>query len=141
MPPPWGVLWPRCPRAGRAVAPTAIGLRVVIHEPFGKPFAPTTVFSIAPTPFDERGLRVCTANQRIGNGDRANRVIGEPGLRVKQRGEILAAVVFEFVDRADDVANDCAEHVYCPNFSRQIRRPALTPWEVGAFAASVWQES
>jgi hypothetical protein len=30
---------------------------------------------------------------------------------------------------------------YCPNFSRHTRMPANTPCDVGALAASVWQDS
>jgi hypothetical protein len=52
----------------------------------------------------------CAANQGIGNRKSANRVIGEAGLRVKEWLEVLAAVIFEFVDRADDFVNDGAEH-------------------------------
>lgn len=32
-------------------------------------------------------------------------------------------------------------NTYCPNFSRHTRKPAKTPCEVGALAASVWHES
>ena len=93
---------------GCAVASAAIGLGVVVQKPEGELFAPSAVFCVALAPFNEGGLRVRSTRQRIGNRHGANRVIGEAGLRVKQRGKVFAFEVRELVGRADDVA----EHDY-----------------------------
>jgi len=95
---------------GRAVAPTAVGLRVVVHEPFGKAFAPAAVFGVEGAPLDQGGLWVGASGQGVCHCHGADRVIGEAGFWVEQRFKVLAAKVLEFVGCADDVADDGAEH-------------------------------
>ena len=58
--------------------------------------------------------RVTGMDERIGNGDGADGVVGEGRARMEEWFEILRAMVVEFVDRTDDVADDGTKHGWIP---------------------------
>jgi hypothetical protein len=71
--------------------------------------AAIAAFRIAQAPPAQRRCRLGAAQQRIGQRHRAHRVIGEVRVLAEQR-EPLRAMISELVDRADEVADDGAEH-------------------------------
>ncbi len=95
---------------GCAIAPAAVRLRVIVHEPFGKLFTPPAVFCIAAAPLNQGGLWVSATRQGISHRHGAHRVIGKSSLGVEQRREVFTFEVAELVGRANDVANEGAEH-------------------------------
>lgn len=54
--------------------------------------------------------RLLIIKQRIGRGDRQNRVVGEMRI-LPEQGKILAAVIVELVHRADDFTYEYANDV------------------------------
>ena len=93
----------RCPVAIAAVRPPVARL-----EPPAEHSAVSPV-RIAAAPVVERFGGMNAMQQRIGHRDRANRVVRKVGARAEKR-KLLRPVVMELVDRADDVADDRAEH-------------------------------
>src|SRR5690606_18307798 len=91
-----------------AVAEAVVGAGGVLLEPAGEAGAIASG-RIAPGPVAQGGVIRLAGAQRVGDGERQHRVVGEAGARREQR-EVPAARGGAFVDRADNVTDEGAEH-------------------------------
>lgn len=94
------------------IAVAAVWLGVVVKHPL-KEALPSASFAPLPlTPVLQRSHWVEVVQDGMCNRDRANRVAGKFRPRMKARLEILCAVVIELVDRPDNIARNCAKHLF-----------------------------
>ena len=96
----------------RAVAEAVVGGHIVGHYPFAEPAAvaaagimPAYLAHGARAHVGERGIVALAAHERLGDGERHHRVVGEKAV-FSEDLKVLGAMVVKFEARAGDVADN-----------------------------------
>ena len=114
----------------RPVSETLVGLRILLVQPARKPEPPAGIgifrgdrlHRANDLPRQRLFIRSAGIYERIGNGERHQRIICKGAVRMKQL-ERLAAAVVKFKPTADDIPKHCTEHISFTTNASLISRP------------------
>ena len=102
----------------RPVPKALVGLRVLLVQPARKPEPPARIGIFRSNrlhrandlPRQRLFIRSAGIYERIGNGERHQRIVRKGAVRMKQL-ERLATAVVKFKPTADDIPKHCTEHI------------------------------